>query len=52
MSNIEIQQLKVYYKNQLLIFKKDYDIINNKLTFRKPVQNRNIIIKWENINER
>lgn len=42
----EIQQLKVYYRNKLLVMGKDYNIENREIVFTRMVERRFVRINW------
>lgn len=43
----EIQELQVYYKGKLCVYKKEYDIVNKEIVFHIPVQKRYVQIHWK-----
>ena len=47
--NVEIQNLKVYYKEQLMVCGKDYIIENRQIKFKNEVNRRYVKITYETI---
>lgn len=47
----EVQHLRVYNKGILCIIGKDYNIINREVIFIKPIQRKNVTVRWEIINQ-